>query len=332
MTATTHRRNDMLKGISGRTAVVTGAAGGIGSATVRRLHAEGANVVAVDIDEAGLEALAAELGDRVLAVRADVTSADDTEMFFQRAVDTFETVDMFHANAGIESKVIPVAAFDIADFDKVFAVNVRSAFLGSAAAVRIMMGQPDRGKIVFTASIAGLKSDAGVTVYTASKHAVVGMARGLAKETGGLGIRVNVVAPGPVDTRMMRPLEEGLGALAGLDAAGIQAALAVAIPLGRYAQADEVAATVAWLLSDEVPYMHGEVVTVRATGGMDHPAPILEAARAVASGVNAVAAIWVVPELCLTRLGSSRDGGGIGQLHADQLAGPDRCVHGVSFR
>ncbi len=77
---------------------------------------------------------------------------------------------------------------------------------------------------------------------------------------------------------------------------------------------------------------HGEVVTVRATGGMDHPAPILEAARAVASGVNAVAAIWVVPELCLTRLGSSRDGGGIGQLHADQLAGPDRCVHGVSFR
>ncbi len=252
----------MLKGISGRTAVVTGAAGGIGSATVRRLHAEGANVVAVDIDEAGLEALAAELGDRVLAVRADVTSAEDTEMFFQRAVDTFETVDMFHANAGIESKVIPVAAFDIADFDKVFAVNVRSAFLGSAAAVRIMMGQPDRGKIVFTASIAGLKSDAGVTVYTASKHAVVGMARGLAKETGGLGIRVNVVAPGPVDTRMMRPLEEGLGALAGLDAAGIQAALAVAIPLGRYAQADEVAATVAWLLSDEVPYMHGEVVTV----------------------------------------------------------------------
>ena len=258
----------MLKGIAGRTAVVTGAAGGIGSATVRRLHDEGAQVVAVDLDGAGVEALAAELGDNVLAVHADVTSESDTERFFGAAVDRFGSVDMFHANAGVECKVIPIAAFDIADFDKVFAVNVRSAFLGAAAAVRQMLRQPDRGKIVFTASIAGLKSDAGVTVYTASKHAVVGMARGLAKETGALGIRVNVVAPGPVETRMMRPLEEGLASLSGLDAASLKAAMNAAIPLGRYAEADEIAATVAWLLSDEVPYMHGEVVTV---GGGIYP-------------------------------------------------------------
>jgi NAD(P)-dependent dehydrogenase (short-subunit alcohol dehydrogenase family) len=252
----------MLKGISGRTALVTGAAGGIGAATVRRLHAEGANVVAVDIDQDGVEALEAELGDRVLPVRADVTSADDTEMFFRRAVDTFETVDMFFANAGVESRVIPVAAFDLSDFEKVFAVNVRSAFLGAAAAMRQMMAQPDRGRIVFTASIAGLKGDPGVAVYVASKHAVIGLARSLMKEAGPLGIRVNVVAPGPVDTRMMRPLEEGLAALAGTDVAGFQAALSTAVPLGRYAEPEEIAATAVWLLSDEVPYMHGEVVTV----------------------------------------------------------------------
>ncbi len=252
----------MLKGIAGRTALVTGAGGGIGSATVRRLHAEGANVVAVDITTAGIEALAAELGDSVLAVRGDVTSAPDTEAFFAAAVERFGSVDMFHANAGIESRVVPVAAFDIEDFDRVFAINVRGSFLGAAAAVRQMMTQPDKGKIVFTASIAGLKSDAGVTVYTASKHAVVGMARGLAKETAAQGIRVNIVAPGPVETRMMRPLEEGLGALAGLDGAGLKAALTAAVPLGRYAEAEEIAAAVAWLLSDEVPYMHGEVVTV----------------------------------------------------------------------
>lgn len=252
----------MLKGIAGRTAVVTGAAGGIGSATVRRLHAEGANVVAVDLDLAGVEALEAELGDRILPVRADVTSAEDTEMFFRRAVDTYESVDMFFANAGVESTVVPVAAFDIADFDKVFAVNVRSAFLGASAAMRQMMSQPERGKIVFTASIAGLKGDPGVSVYVASKHAVVGLARSLMKEAGPLGIRVNVVAPGPVETRMMRPLEQGLAALAGTDVAGFQAALSTAIPLGRYAEADEIAATAAWLLSDEVPYMHGEIVTV----------------------------------------------------------------------
>ncbi len=252
----------MLKGIADRTALVTGAAGGIGSATVRRLHAEGANVVAVDIDGPGLDALAAELGDRVLPVRADVTSPEDTEMFFRRAVDTYEAVDMFFANAGVESSVVPVAAFDLGDFEKVFAVNVRSAFLGASAAVRQMMAQPDRGKIVFTASIAGLKGDPGVSVYVASKHAVIGLARSLMKETGPLGIRVNVVAPGPVDTRMMRPLEEGLAALSGMDAEGFQAALSTAIPLARYAEADEIAATAAWLLSDEVPYMHGEVVTV----------------------------------------------------------------------
>ncbi len=252
----------MLKGISGRTAVVTGAAGGIGSATCRRLRAEGANVVGVDLDGNGLDRLASELGEGFVAVQADVTSESDTARYFKVAVDTFETVDMFHANAGVESKVIPIAAFDIADFQKVFNVNVLSAFLGSAEAVRIMMGQPDRGKIVFTASIAGLKGDPGVSVYCASKHAVVGLARSIMKECGPLGIRVNVVAPGPVETRMMRPLEEGLAALMGTDAAGFQAALSTAIPLARYAEADEIAATAAWLLSDEVPYMHGEIVTV----------------------------------------------------------------------
>ena len=252
----------MLKGIAGRTALITGAAGGIGSATARRLHAEGANVVLVDRDEAGIDAIAADLGERALAVAADVTSPDDTERFFKAAVDTFEGVDMFHANAGVESTVVPVAAFDLADFDKVFAVNVKAAFVGASAAVRQMMTQADRGKIVFTASIAGLKGDPGVSVYVASKHAVIGLARSLMKETGPLGIRVNVVAPGPVETRMMRPLEEGLAALMGTDAAGFQAALSTAIPLARYAEADEIAATTAWLLSDEVPYMHGEIVTV----------------------------------------------------------------------
>ena len=252
----------MLKGIAGRTAVVTGGAGGIGSATCRRLHAEGANVVAVDLDAAGLQELANQLGERVITVVADVTDEADTERFFAAAVAQFGAVDMFHANAGVESRVVPVMALDVADLDKVMRVNVRSAFLGAAAAVRQMATQADGGKIVFTASIAGLKGDAGVSVYTASKHAVIGLARALSKETAAQGIRVNVVAPGPVETRMMRPLEDGLGALAGTDGDGLQAILKTVIPMGRYAEADEIAATTAWLLSDEVPYMHGEVVTV----------------------------------------------------------------------
>jgi len=252
----------MLKGISGKTAIVTGAAGGIGAAAVRRLHAEGANVVAVDIDQAGVDSLKAELGDRILPIKADVTSADDTASFFAATVEAFGSVDMFFANAGVESKVLPVTEFDIDDFEKVFAVNVRSVFLGTSAAMRQMLTQPNRGKIVITSSIAGLKGDGGVAVYVASKHAVVGMSRSLMKEAGPLGVRVNVVAPGVVDTRMMRPLEEGLAGLAGIDVDTFKGAMNAAVPLGRYAEPEEIAATAAWLLSDEVPYMHGEVVTV----------------------------------------------------------------------
>ena len=252
----------MLKGIAGRTAVVTGGSGGIGSATARRLHAEGANVVVVDLDGAGAEAVAKELGSKAVGMRADVSSPDDNAAIIAKAVDTFGSVDMFHINAGVESKVIPIINFDIADYRKVFDVNVLGVFLGAQAAVKQMMTQPDKGKIAITASIAGLKSDAGVSVYNASKHAAIGIARALMKETGPLGIRVNVIAPGVVDTRMMRPLEEGIGALAGVDGAAIQAAMNAAVPLGRYGQPEEIAATAAWLLSDEVPYMHGEVVTV----------------------------------------------------------------------
>ncbi len=252
----------MLKGIAGKTAVVTGAAGGIGTEVCRRLLAEGANVVAVDLDEGALLKLAGDGDAALLPVAADVTDAEDTDRFFAAALDRFGSVDMFHANAGVEGDVAPVAELDIAMVDRVFAVNVRSAFLGVGAAVRLMSAQPGRGRILVTASIAGLKGDAGVSAYVASKHAVIGMVRSLTKEIGPLGIRVNVLAPGVVETRMMDSLEAGIGVLGGVTAGDVKAALNAAVPLGRYARPEEIAATAAWLLSDEVPYMHGEVVTV----------------------------------------------------------------------
>jgi NAD(P)-dependent dehydrogenase (short-subunit alcohol dehydrogenase family) len=252
----------MLKGIAGGTAVVTGAGGGIGLEVCRRLVAEGANVVAVDLDEAALKGLAAELGSGVLTVPADVSSVEDTERFFASAVDRFGSVDMFHANAGIEGVVSDVAHADIADFDRVMRVNVRSVFLGAGAAVRQMTQQPGGGRILFTSSIAGLKGDAGVGPYVASKHAVLGILRSLAKETGPLGIRVNALCPGVIETRMMDSLEAGIGALMGVDGPAIKAGLNAVVPVGRYGRPEEIAAAAAWLLSDEVPYMHGEVVTV----------------------------------------------------------------------
>src|SRR4051794_33151307 len=138
----------MLKGIAGRTAVVTGAGGRIGAAVCRRLRDEGAKIVAVDRDGAGLAALAAEFEGDFLAVEADVSDATDTEKFFAAALDRFGSVDMFHANAGIEGVVSDVASLDITDFDRVMTVNVRSVILGAAAAVRRMREQPGRGRIL----------------------------------------------------------------------------------------------------------------------------------------------------------------------------------------
>ena len=255
----------MLKGIAGRTAVVTGAGGRIGAAVCHRLRAEGAQVVAVDRDKSALDALAAEFGANsadLVTVEADVCDAEDTERFFTTAVERFGSVDMFHANAAIEGVVSDVAHLDIADVDRVMMVNVRSVFLGAAAAVRQMSEQPNRGSILFTSSIAGLKGDAGVAPYVASKHAVIGIMRSLTKEVGPLGIRVNCLCPGVVESRMMDSLEAGIGALAGTDGSAVKSALLAAVPMHRYAQVAEIAATAAWLLSDEVPYMHGEVVTV----------------------------------------------------------------------
>lgn len=251
----------MLKGLSGRTALVTGAAAGIGAATCRRLHEEGASVVAVDRDEHGLALLAKELGDRVVTVVGDVTSEGDTERFFDAGVEAFGAVDLVHLNAGVDPGVTMLSDLAMDEYDRVMAVNVRAAFLGARCAVR-RMSAAQGGNIVFTSSISGLKGDAGVSVYAASKHAVIGLARALAKETATLGIRVNVVCPGPIATAMMDRLEVGLGSIAGVDAEGVRSALGTAIPMGRYGEAEEVAATVAWLLSDEAPYMHGEVVTI----------------------------------------------------------------------
>ena len=252
----------MLKGIAGGTAVVTGAAGGIGAAVCRRLKAEGAHVVAVDLDGDALEKLAVELGDDVLMVSADVTSEEETQRFFGAAVERFGSVDMFHANAGIEGTVGPVSQLSVDMFDRVMRVNVRSVFLGAAAAARQMRDQPERGRILFTSSLAGMMGNAGVAPYVASKHAVLGLLKSFAKEVGPLGIRVNALCPGVVRTRMMDSLEVGLGELAGIDGSALKAALEAQVPLGRYATPDEIAATAAWLLSDEVPYMHGEMVTV----------------------------------------------------------------------
>ena len=251
----------MLKGLDGKVAVVTGAAGGIGSATCERLASEGCRVVAADIDADRAGELAKRLGNGAVGISADVSQPEGAAACVGAAVDNFGRLDLFHANAGIEGTAHMVVDLDIAVYDRVFAVNVRGAFLCAQAAVARFVEQGEGGGLLFTTSLASLMGSPSTAIYNASKHAVLGLVRCLARETPP-GIRVNAVAPGVVDTRMMRSLEESMGSAAGTDAVSFKAAMEHTVPLGRYATAEEIAAAAAWILSDEVPYLHGETITV----------------------------------------------------------------------
>ena len=251
----------MLKGLTGKSIVVTGAGGGIGAATCRRLAAEGAHVVAADIDLATANAIAKEIGGDAVALGADISTPEGAAACVSAAIEAFGRLDAFHANAGVEGRAHLVADFDLAVYEQVFGVNVRGAFLCASAALEQLTAQGDGGGILFTSSLASLMGSPSTAIYSASKHAVHGLVRCLAREVPP-GIRVNALAPGVVDTRMMRSLEESMGAAGSTDAATLKAGLEAAVPMKRYASADEIAATAAWILSDEVPYIHGETITV----------------------------------------------------------------------
>lgn len=247
-----------------RTAIITGASGGIGKETAARFLAEGANVVLVDLDQAQLAATRKALGgsERIVAVKADVSVEDDVQRYVQAAIDAFGRIDVFFNNAGIEGKVAPLEQQDTAMFDKVIAVNVRGAYLGLKHVLPHMY-KAGAGSVINTSSVAGLRGSAGVLPYVTSKHAVSGMTKVAAIEAAAHGVRVNSVHPSPVNTRMMRSLEAGF---APQDAEAAKAAMEKAIPLGRYGEAADIANLVLFLASDESRFITG--AQYRIDGGM----------------------------------------------------------------
>ncbi len=251
----------MLRGLAGKTALVTGAAGGIGKAACARLAEEGANVVALDLDQAAAAAVAAALPGTAVGVGADISTAAGVAAGIA-AAEGVGGLDLAFINAGVECAAATIAQFSEAEYERVFDVNVRGAFLTAQAVVNSLTAASRPGSILFTASIAGLQGSPTTSIYNASKHAVVGLSKCLALEVGALGIRVNVLCPGVVDTRMMRSLEESMGAVAGVSAEDFKATMAASVNLGRYATAEEVANLAAWILSDEAPYCHGETFTI----------------------------------------------------------------------
>ena len=242
--------------LEGKVAVITGGAGGIGKAAAKRFVAEGADVLIVDLDESALSEAVSEIGsNKVSYFVGDVTSAADNQAMVDMATERYGGVDVFLANAGIEGDVSSILDYSEDRFDQVMAVNVKGPFLGLKAAVPALQKRGG-GSIIITSSIAGVQGAAGVAPYVTSKHAVIGMMRSAAKEFAADNIRVNTVNPSPVETRMMRSLEAGFAPDAQEE---IKASMEANIPMGRYAEPEDIANIMLFLASDDASFITGSV-------------------------------------------------------------------------
>ena len=245
----------------GKVVIVTGAGGGIGRATTLRFAQEGARVVLVDLPGAALSQAASaidEAGGTSLSVEADVTRSEYASRYVALAVDRFGTVDCMVNNAGIEGVVASVLEYPEDVFDRVIAVNLKGVWLGMKHAGAVMR-EHGGGAIVNISSIAGLRGSRGLTPYTATKHAVIGMTRTAALELAQFGIRVNAVCPSPIETRMMRSLEAGVNP-SNPEVARQQ--FANRSPFGRYGEPAEVAALITFLCSSDASYISGSAYSV----------------------------------------------------------------------
>lgn len=254
----------MTQSMTGKIALVTGAAGALGMAAARLLADRGASIAATDMAGADFGPLRAAIPDaqRLLIVEADVTDEAAFGAAVAATVERFGTIDIFFNNAGIEGPVAPIPDFPTDGFRKVMDVNVTGIFLGLKLAIPVM-AKAGRGSIINSSSVAGLTGSAGLCAYVASKHAVLGLTRAAAVEWGARGIRVNCINPGPIESRMMSSIEEGASPGA---AAAVHDGFAATIPMKRYGTPDEVAGVVAFLASDDAAYVNGAAYTV--DGGM----------------------------------------------------------------
>jgi 2-hydroxycyclohexanecarboxyl-CoA dehydrogenase len=245
--------------LEGRIALVTGGVGGIGSATCSRLAAEGARVVVADLDLDKARELAADIDG--LGVELDVRSTDSARAAVASAESELGPLQILVNNAGIADDDFFVRSTED-QWDRLIAVNVRGVLAVTHAA---LPGMQDRnlGSIVNVASEAGRVGSQLGTVYSATKGAVISFTKALAKETARRGVRVNAVAPGPIDTPMMRAAEE-LGEIGERFVQGMINSTAMRRP----GKPDEVAATIAYLASDDASFVTGETIGVSGGLGM----------------------------------------------------------------
>ena len=250
----------MTLSMTGRTVLITGAAGALGLATARLLASRGAFIAALDVARTDFGPLQSAVADptRLLVLEADVTDETAFAAAVANTVKIFGKIDVFFNNAGIEGPVAPIPDFPTEGFRRVIDINVTGIFLGLKLVIPVM-ARAGHGSIINSSSVAGLTGSSGLCAYVASKHTVLGLTRAAAVEWGAKGIRVNCINPGPIESRMMASIEEG--ARPG-EAATVHAGFAATIPMRRNGTPDEVAGLVAFLASDEATYINGGAYTV----------------------------------------------------------------------
>lgn len=236
-----------------KTAIITGGGSGFGREVALQLAKKGTNITIVDISkENGEETvrLCEELASEAIFVQADVSKVEDVKKYVAQTVEAFGKIDLFFNNAGISGSGVRTIDCTIEEFNSIVDVNLKGAFYGLKYVIAEML-KTGGGAIVNTASLGGVVGIPTLGVYSATKHAVVGLTKAIAGEYGRENIRINAIAPGTNETPMVKAYpEEAI------------AQMAEAVPMGRLGLPHEVANVVTFLLSEESSYIHGSVISI----------------------------------------------------------------------
>ena len=251
---------DHFERLSGRVAIVTGGASGIGRGIVERFRSEGARVVVADLNaENGVQLL----DDRVTFVKADISSEDDVVMVVRAAIECFGRLDVVVNNAGVGGAFGPLTELELEDWDYTFAVLMRGVFLGTKHAARVLMRQGEGGSIVNMASVAGLSGGAGPQAYSSAKAAVINFTRSAAVDLAAARVRVNAICPGVILTPLLHQGREW----------EFRELLPKVQPWPEEGRPEHVAGAALFLASDDSQFVTGQAIVV--DGGLSAIGPDL---------------------------------------------------------
>lgn len=250
--------------LAGKVAIVTGAGSGIGRASTRLFCAEGAKVLAVDRNEEGLRETVEPLQGRAVAHGADVGDEADVRGYIARAEQEFGALDVIYANAGVSGGLVSLLDVSVEMFTEILRINLIGPFLAIKHAAPKMAAR-GKGSIVCTASVAGLRANAGGVPYSASKAGVISLVQTSANALIGTGVRVNAICPGLIETGMTQPIFDHARAK------GTDDKIGQLNPLQRGGEPREIAAMALFLASDEASYVNGQAFPV--DGGLSSTLP-----------------------------------------------------------